>query len=141
MPLGIIEEMRGAIAVAAAVAALAALTVPAAFAKSTPDQRILHLPPAKLTSHLKAVWMGEWEECSVRSFTYMAKQFEMTVPASQTPQQIANRIANRAEMYLYYNDDETAAGVDGCRNGLLWHFYHAPKHVKKPAATAAKKTR
>ena len=41
-----------------------------------------------------------------------------------TPQQAANKLARRAVYLLYETTPETLAAADGCRNGILWRYYH-----------------
>jgi len=44
-----------------------------------------------------------------------------------TPQQAANKLSKRAVKFLYETREELAAGADGCRNGILWRYYHPPR--------------
>jgi hypothetical protein len=43
-----------------------------------------------------------------------------------TPQQAANKLSKRAVKFLYETTPELKAGADGCRNGILWRYYHPP---------------
>jgi hypothetical protein len=46
------------------------------------------------------------------------------IHAALTPQQAANKLATRAVFLLYETTQETLAAKDGCRNGILWRYYH-----------------
>jgi hypothetical protein len=46
------------------------------------------------------------------------------VPAGRTPQVTAKLVATVAENALWNLDQEFKTAVDGCRNGILWRFYH-----------------
>jgi hypothetical protein len=48
----------------------------------------------------------------------------MKVPAGRSPQVSAQVLATRAMFLLYETDEEMATAIDGCRNGILWRYYH-----------------
>ncbi len=81
-------------------------------------------PPAALTESYKALWMGEWAACRHQSLHRLANELHLKVPANRTPQQTARVVASVAEAPLWNIQEEIDAAVDGCRNGILWRFYH-----------------
>jgi hypothetical protein len=85
-------------------------------------------PPAKLTARLtdteKALWMGEWVACRHNRLSKLAKLVGVKVAAGRTPQMTARLIAIRAEGPLWNLEAERTIAIDGCRNGILWRFYH-----------------
>jgi hypothetical protein len=82
-------------------------------------------PPAMLSPHYKALWMGEWAACWHQSLHGLATELHLKVPAGRTPQVTATVIAKFAEAPLWNVQQELVTAVDGCRNGILWRFYHA----------------
>jgi hypothetical protein len=104
--------------------ALVALAVPAAAATAGVDKG-LEKPPAHLTSHHKAIWMSEWVACW-RVYTLQQFTRELKIPNAKiyTPQQGAKMLSVRAMRFLYEDPDELVTARDGCRNGILWRFYH-----------------
>src|ERR1700694_3758149 len=58
-------------------------------------------PPAALTEHYKALWMGEWAACRHHSLHGLAKELNLKVPAGRTPQVAARMIAKIAEGALW----------------------------------------
>ena len=54
----------------------------------------------------------------------MSKVLHIPVRSGQTPQQAARKLATRAVYLLYETRPETLAALDGCRNGILWKYYH-----------------
>lgn len=83
-------------------------------------------PPAKLTSDFQAIWMTEWSACWHIPLGAISKTLHIPVRAGMTPQQAANKLSKRAVFLLYNTAPETAAGADGCRNGILYRYYHPP---------------
>ncbi|MEI8105347.1 MAG: hypothetical protein WCH31_05860 [Actinomycetes bacterium] len=106
------------------VLALCALAVPAAGTATASSDHGIDRPPRALTASDKAIWMSEWVACRRRTLRHLAYELHMKVPASRTPQETAKALATRAMLFLYDLENETDAGIDGCRNGLLWGFYH-----------------
>ena len=84
-------------------------------------------PPGKYSSDAKAIWMTEWSACWRLPLDAISGQLHIPVRAGMTPQQAANKLSKRAVYLLYETAPETAAGADGCRNGILWRYYHRPK--------------
>ena len=111
---------RGTIAAALCVFALAA--APAAFGVDRGKDR----PPTTLTEDFQAIWMTEWSACWTSSMKRISNALHIPVKSGMTPQQAANKLSRRAVKFLYDTRDELAAGADGCRNGILWRYYHPP---------------
>jgi hypothetical protein len=104
--------------------ALSAVFATAAVAVASGRDEGRQRPPAALSDHYKAVWMGEWGACGRRSLHGLAKELHLKVPAGRTPQVTAKLVATVAENALWNLDQEFNTAVDGCRNGILWRFYH-----------------
>jgi hypothetical protein len=68
--------------------------------------------------------MTEWTACWRVSMSSMSKVLHIPVRPGMTPQQAANKLARRAVYLLYETTPETLAAADGCRNGILWRYYH-----------------
>jgi hypothetical protein len=81
-------------------------------------------PPARLTDDAKSIWMTEWSACWRSTMGRMSKVLHIPVPSGQTPQLAARKLARRAVYLLYETEPETQVAVDGCRNGILWKYYH-----------------
>ena len=82
-------------------------------------------PPANLTSYHKTIWMSGWVACwRVRSLQQFARELKMKNPNFITPQQSARLLSVRAMRFLYEDPAELATAREGCRNGILWRFYH-----------------
>jgi hypothetical protein len=113
--------MRVRVVLAAVLSAVFATT--AAAVASDQDQG-RQRPPSALSDHYKALWMGEWAACRHRSLHGIATELHLKVPAGRTPQVTATVIARTAEAPLWNLQAELTAAVDGCRNGILWRFYH-----------------
>jgi hypothetical protein len=112
---------RGTIATAlAAVATLgASLGASAAGSDKGKDR-----PPTVLTSDFQSIWMTEWAACWRVPMSHMSKVLHIPVRSGTTPQQAAKKLAHRAVMLLYETEPELLAAADGCRNGILWRYYH-----------------
>ena len=48
----------------------------------------------------------------------------MTKVQFHTPQQSAKLLSKRAMRFLYEDPVELQTAIEGCRNGILWRFYH-----------------
>jgi hypothetical protein len=81
-------------------------------------------PPGYLTEDGKALWMGEWVACQHRKLGALASEIGIRVRPGRSVQVTAKLIAMTAEAPLWSLDSELATGIDGCRNGILWRFYH-----------------
>ena len=85
-------------------------------------------PPTKLAARLtdqdKALWMGEWAACRHMRLSKFAKLIGVKIPSGRTPQVAATLIAKTAEGPLWNLENELHVAVDGCRNGILWRYYH-----------------
>jgi len=103
-------------------AVTAALAVTAAFAADTDRGR--QRPPARLTESNKSVWMGEWVACRHKRLSALAKEIGIRIPSGRAPQVAAILIAKKAEAPLWNIEAELDAAIDGCRNGILWRYYH-----------------
>ncbi|HEY3921653.1 MAG TPA: hypothetical protein VGL76_06015 [Gaiellaceae bacterium] len=106
----------------ALVASAGSLGVAAAFGSGS-KPGLLH-PPAALSSPDKTVWMTEWVACHHTKLGNLAKSVGVKVPSGRTPQIVALLIAKKAEALLYDPQDRLAPAIDGCRNGILWRYYH-----------------
>jgi hypothetical protein len=103
---------------------LAALICAApAVASRTQDQGRLR-PPVQLKNDDKVIWMSEWVACRHSSLHHLASELGLKVPPGRTPQVTAKIIAKIAEEPLWNLETEYVVAVDGCRNGILWRFYH-----------------
>ncbi|HEY7538348.1 MAG TPA: hypothetical protein VH721_10185 [Gaiellaceae bacterium] len=102
----------------------AALVVPS-LAVSARVDRGLSRPPANLSQYHKAIWMSEWVACwRPPSMQHLAKELRMTKLRILTPQQGARALSIRAMQFLYEDPAELKTAREGCRNGILWRFYH-----------------
>jgi hypothetical protein len=108
------------VGVTTAALALAALA-PAAGVDRGKDR-----PPARLTSDFQSIWMTEWTACWRTPMSKISRVLHIPVKAGMTPQQAATKLSKRAVKWLYETREELATGADGCRNGILWRFYHPP---------------
>ena len=82
-------------------------------------------PPTTLTEKRKALWMGEWAACRHKRLGALAAEIGVKIPPGRTVQVAARLIAKKAEAPLWNGIvEDLAASVDGCRNGILWRFYH-----------------
>jgi hypothetical protein len=105
--------------------AFVAFAVPATAVSAGVDKG-LQRPPAKLTDHHKAIWMSEWVACwHVKTLQQFARELRIGHPNFITPQQSARLLSVRAMRFLYEDPVELTVARDGCRNGILWRFYHA----------------
>src|SRR5205809_3998832 len=87
-------------------------------------------PPLQLTEANKSVWMSEWVACRHKRLSALAKEIGVKIPAGRAPQVAAILIAKKAEAPLYEVGDALDAAIDGCRNGILWRYYHeTPQHA------------
>lgn len=83
-------------------------------------------PPARYSESNKTLWMSEWVACSHKRLASLAREIGVKVTSGTTPQTVAVRIAHKAEAPIYDIYDGFAIAVDGCRNGILWRYYHGP---------------
>jgi hypothetical protein len=81
-------------------------------------------PPAALSLHGKAVWMTEWTACWHEKMSRLSAIFHIPIRPGVTPQRAARNLSRRAIKDLYETQMELDAGADGCRNGILWRYYH-----------------
>jgi hypothetical protein len=101
-----------------------ALFVPS-FAVSAGVDKGLSRPPANLSPHHKAIWMSEWVACwRPLTMQHLARELKMSKLRIYTPQQGARVLSVRAMRFLYEDPEELITARDGCRNGILWRFYH-----------------
>ena len=77
-----------------------------------------------LTDDAKALWMTEWTACWHEKMARLSSIFHIPIRPSDTPQFVARRLSKRAMKDLYITQEEIAIGADGCRNGILWRYYH-----------------
>jgi len=103
-------------------AAVCALCAAAAFAADADKGR--QRPPARLSEQNKSIWMGEWVACTHKRLAALAKEIGIKVPSGRAPQVAATLIAKKAEAPLWEIGLELETAIDGCRNGILWRYYH-----------------
>src|SRR5262245_1185973 len=104
--------------------ALVALALPAA-AVSAGVGKGLSTPPTSLSDYHKAIWMSEWVACwRVKTLQQFARELKMKNVQFHTPQQSARVLSVRAMRFLYEDPAELKTAREGCRNGILWRFYH-----------------
>jgi hypothetical protein len=77
-----------------------------------------------LTSDGKSIWMTEWVACWRLTMGHLSKELQIPIRSGVSPQQAARRLATRAVFLLYETTPETLTAKDGCRNGILWRYYH-----------------
>jgi hypothetical protein len=77
-----------------------------------------------LTSDGQSIWMTEWGACWRLTMTHLSRELGVRIHSGVSPQQAARRLATRAVFLLYETTPETLAAKDGCRNGILWRYYH-----------------
>jgi hypothetical protein len=99
-----------------------ALCVSAVLAADTDKGR--SRPPVALTEDGKALWMGEWVACTHKRLGALAKEIGVKVTSGRPVQVAARLIARKAETPLWNIGDELDTAIDGCRNGILWRYYH-----------------
>jgi hypothetical protein len=112
--------VRIGVVLAALLSVVFVMATLAAAARDTGRDR----PPGVLTNQYKVVWMGEWAACRHEKLARFAAQVGVKIPSGRTPQVAARLIAKIAEAPLWNLPQELNAAVDGCRNGILWRFYH-----------------
>jgi len=100
-------------------------TLCAAAAIASVSDRGAFRPPAKLTDASKTIWMTEWVACDHTKLGALARSVGVKIPSSRPPQVAAKLIAEKAETLLYDIESERTVAVDGCRNGILWRYYHS----------------
>jgi hypothetical protein len=105
---------------------LAAMTCAsaAATARAADTDRGRMRPPAALSEEHKSIWMTEWVACRHERLGKLARVIGVKIPAGRPPQVAATLIAKKAEEPLYDVYNGFAVAVDGCRNGILWRYYH-----------------
>jgi hypothetical protein len=107
------------------VVVLVALTlVPVALAANRVSDQGRDRPPAALAEEFKTIWMTEWVACNRIKMSTLAHQVHIKVAPGRSPQVNAIVLAKRAMLYLYETDPQMKTAVDGCRNGILWRYYH-----------------
>ncbi len=101
-----------------------ALVLPTTAASSGVDKG-RSTPPNHLTNYHKAIWMSEWVACW-RPLTLRGLARELNMPKVKifNPQQGARTLSRRAMRFLYEDPAEAKTALEGCRNGILWRFYH-----------------
>ena len=99
-----------------------ALSMSAVLAADTDKGR--SRPPLALTEDSKALWMGEWVACTHKRLGALAKEIGVKVTSGRPVQVAARLIARKAETPLWNVGDELDTAIDGCRNGILWRYYH-----------------
>jgi hypothetical protein len=101
-----------------------ALAFPAAGAAVDKGRRT---PPLTLPNYHKALWMSEWVACwRPSSMMQLAVELRMgpQLARAKTPQIAARLLSSRAMRYLYEDPLEKQIALEGCRNGILWRYYH-----------------
>lgn len=106
------------------VLAVTICAVGAAVARGADTDRGRLRPPTRLSEAHKSIWMSEWVACRHERLGKLARQIGVKVTAGRRPQVVATLIAKKAEAPLYEPGNELVTAVDGCRNGILWRYYH-----------------
>ena len=81
-------------------------------------------PPGRLTDDGKSIWMTEWTACWRVKMSRLSSILHIPIRAGTTPQQAAKKLSHRAVFLLYETRPELLTAADGCRNGILWRYYH-----------------
>jgi hypothetical protein len=81
-------------------------------------------PPGRLTEDAKSIWMTEWTACWRVPMSNMSKVLHIPLRPGMTPQQAANSLRAARSTCCIETTPETLAAADGCRNGILWRYYH-----------------
>jgi hypothetical protein len=110
----------GVVLVLAAVACAFGVAVASAADTDRGRQR----PPTRLSESDKSIWMSEWVACRHKRLSALAKEIGVRVPSGRAPQVAAVLIAKKAEAPLWNLGAELETAIDGCRNGILWRYYH-----------------
>jgi hypothetical protein len=101
-----------------------AVVLPATAVSAGVDKGISK-PPRHLTNYHKAIWMSEWVACwRPSTMRDLARELNMTHLKIFNPQQGARALSKRAMRFLYEDPEEAKTALEGCRNGILWRFYH-----------------
>lgn len=120
------EVLRRAVLVGFTLIALA-VWAGAAAGESLPSYKATYhgtsRPPGTITEEHKTIWMTEWVACNRITMTTLANQLQVHVPKTTTLQ-ASKILAERAMRFMYETDAEMKVAVDGCRNGILWRFFH-----------------
>lgn len=103
---------------------LSALAVPGATSAAAGSDRGSDRPPAALSLDGKALWMTEWTACWHEKMGRLSAILDIPISSGVTPQTAAKKLSKRAIKDLYETKEELAIGADGCRNGILWRYYH-----------------
>jgi hypothetical protein len=106
------------------VLAVVTCAICAAAALATDTDRGRSRPPSALPEDSKSIWMTEWVACRHERLGKLAKVIGVKIPSGRPPQVAATLIARKAEEPLYDIYNGFAVAVDGCRNGILWRYYH-----------------
>ena len=103
---------------------VSALAAPGATAASTGSDKGTDRPPATLSPSAKALWMTEWTACWHERMSRLSAILSVPIKPGYTPQIAARKLSKRAMKDLYQTQRELDIGADGCRNGILWRYYH-----------------
>ena len=105
---------------------LAAVTcaICAAAALASDSDRGRLRPPAALPDASESIWMSEWVACTHKRLSALASEIGVKVTAGRPVQVAARLIARKAEAPLWNVSEELETAIDGCRNGILWRYYH-----------------
>ena len=103
------------------VALAAAASATASFAADTGRSR----PVSSLKEADKTIWMTEWVACHRTTLHVLARELGLKVTPNHTVQTTALLFAKFAERNIYDPGHDFTTGVDGCRNGILWRFFHS----------------
>ena len=96
----------------------------AAAACASSSDRGSSRPPVNLSDSSKTLWMTEWVACHHTKLGALAKSVGVRIRSGSTPQLVARLIAKKAEALLYDTTNGLGIAVDGCREGILWRYYH-----------------
>ena len=66
----------------------------------------------------------EWTACWHERMSRLSAILSVPIKPGYTPQIAARKLSKRAMKDLYQTQRELEIGADGCRNGILWRYYH-----------------
>jgi hypothetical protein len=109
------------------LAALLAVGLSVPLAGAAMVDKGLRTPPKTLPPYHKALWMSEWVACwRPETMEQLALELRMRpqMRRAKSPQAAAVILSTRAMRFLYEDPLELRIARDGCRNGILWRYYH-----------------
>jgi hypothetical protein len=120
---------------AAALVVLAGVSVASAHGMAAADRGRAYgnVPPSFQGFYDRNNWRGDWFACAGETMQGLARDPDVRLSLSKlrawqsiSPQYTARMLAYVVEQRTGLNDDGSIdpAALDGCRNGILWRYYH-----------------